>query len=130
MIEGVNKIVEKVWGREIWIANTPDYCSKILEINKGFRCSMHHHKIKDETFYLIGGLIFMEHNKEEMILTPEYCIRIKPNEWHRFSGIEYSRMLETSTHHEESDSYRGEESGPFDIKRINKVFDILSGGKK
>ena len=42
-----HKIVEKKWGSEEWITNR-DYCGKKLILNKGFRCSMHHHKNKDD----------------------------------------------------------------------------------
>ena len=45
----------KGWGREIWIANNPDYCGKVLEIDKGKRCSFHFHKLKLESFYLRRG---------------------------------------------------------------------------
>jgi hypothetical protein len=43
------QIVPKGWGREIWIANGDLYCGKILEINKGKKCSLHFHKIKTES---------------------------------------------------------------------------------
>jgi len=46
------KHVEKVWGSEDWIVNR-EYCGKVLNLNKGFRCSMHYHKNKDETFYVV-----------------------------------------------------------------------------
>src|SRR5271154_4872833 len=48
-------IVTKGWGREVWIANGELYCGKILEINKGKRCSLHYHKLKTESFYLRSG---------------------------------------------------------------------------
>jgi mannose-6-phosphate isomerase-like protein (cupin superfamily) len=48
-------IEPKVWGREIWIANNPEYCGKVLEIEKGKRCSLHYHKLKLESFYLRRG---------------------------------------------------------------------------
>ena len=45
----------KGWGREIWIANNSEYCGKVLEIDKGKRCSFHFHKLKLESFYLRCG---------------------------------------------------------------------------
>lgn len=33
---------------------------KILTLKKGFRCSLHTHKIKDETFYILDGEVLME----------------------------------------------------------------------
>jgi hypothetical protein len=43
---------EKVWGEEQWLVNTGAYCGKRMLLKKGFQCSLHHHKIKDETFIL------------------------------------------------------------------------------
>ena len=54
------EIVEKVWGYEEYIANFPDsgYCGKKLHLNKGYRCSVHSHPEKDETFYIEKGRIY------------------------------------------------------------------------
>ena len=54
-----HKEVQKVWGSEEWIVNRA-YCGKKLILNKGFRCSMHYHKNKDETFYILKGKVLME----------------------------------------------------------------------
>lgn len=47
---------------------------------------------------------------EELMLPGDF-IRIVPGVSHRFSGLEDSVIIESSTHHEDSDSYREEESG-------------------
>ena len=49
------EIHPKGWGRELWIANSELYCGKILELNEDKRCSIHYHKLKDETFYILSG---------------------------------------------------------------------------
>ena len=51
------KVVEKEWGREIWMANNQeeDYCGKILQINQGYNTSLHFHLEKHETFYITKG---------------------------------------------------------------------------
>jgi mannose-6-phosphate isomerase-like protein (cupin superfamily) len=107
------KIVDKVWGKEIWMANTDLYCGKKLILEKGKRVSLHHHKNKDETFYIDSGKVLMQLGDEEKILKPGDCVRISQNVWHRFTGLEPSVIIEISTHHEDSDSYRkeGELSG-------------------
>ena len=46
------KFVDKGWGYEKWIANSDEYCGKLLFIKKNHRCSWHYHILKDETFYL------------------------------------------------------------------------------
>ena len=112
-----HKEVQKKWGSEEWIANY-DYCGKKLVLNKGFRCSMHYHKNKDETFYILKGKVLMEIENEKIIMLPSDSIRIKPGTKHRFTGLEDSEIIEFSTHHEDSDSYRDEESGKVDLSKL------------
>ncbi|MFH1642687.1 MAG: cupin domain-containing protein [Nanoarchaeota archaeon] len=111
-----NRIIKKVWGYEELIVNR-EYCGKKLVLKKGFRCSIHHHKIKDETFYIIKGKVLIELNNKKQILVPGDSVLIKPGEKHRFTGLEYSEIIEFSTHHKDSDSYRDSESGPVDLKQ-------------
>ncbi len=111
------KKVKKEWGKEIWIVNR-DYCGKKLILNKGFRCSMHYHKNKDETFYISKGKVLMETNNKKQIMLPGNSILIEPNTKHRFTGLEDSEIMEFSTHHEDSDSYRDEISGKVDLDKL------------
>jgi len=103
------KKVKKVWGHEEWIANR-DYCGKIMFLKKGFQCSFHYHKKKDETFYINKGKVLMEVNDKKRIMKKGDSQLIEPMVKHRFSGIENSEIIEFSTHHEDSDSYRLEKS--------------------
>ena len=111
-----HKEVKKEWGKEIWIVNR-DYCGKKLILNKGFRCSMHYHKNKDETFYILNGKVLLEIGMQKNIMLPGDSILIKPGQKHRFTGLEYSEIMEFSTHHEDSDSYREELSGKVDLDK-------------
>lgn len=115
--------VEKVWGYEEWIANSENYCGKKLVLKKGFSCSMHHHKIKDETFYVASGkvLLEMELNGEQSsrIMTSGDVQHIKIGMWHRFIGIEDSEIFEFSTFHKDSDSYRRTQSGKVNLESFN-----------
>jgi len=111
------KEVLKVWGKEIWIVNR-EYCGKKLILNKGFRCSMHYHKNKDETFYITKGRVLMEIDNKKQIMLPGDSILITPNMKHRFTGLEDSEIIEFSTHHEDYDSYRDEESGKVDLSKL------------
>ena len=104
------KVVDKVWGRELWIVNNDKYCGKILELRAGFRCSYHYHKEKEETFYVLDGKILMEVDREKRVMGPGKIQHIKPYQKHRFTGLENSRIIEFSTHHEDSDSYRDTKS--------------------
>lgn len=47
--------VEKGWGYEdIWVSNDK-YCSKFMHFNKGAKFSMHFHREKEETWYVLSG---------------------------------------------------------------------------
>ena len=111
------KIVPKDWGEERWIVNR-NYCGKLLILKKGYRCSLHHHKIKDETFYINKGCVLMECDGKTKIMRPGDALLIEPHMKHRFTGLEDSEIFEFSTHHEDSDSYRDELSGPVDLSKL------------
>jgi len=111
------KTVPKEWGEERWIVNR-DYCGKLLILRKGFRCSLHHHKLKDETFYVAKGRVLMECGPKKVVMRPGDSILIEPGTKHRFTGLEDSEIFEFSTHHEDSDSYRDELSGPVDLSTL------------
>jgi mannose-6-phosphate isomerase-like protein (cupin superfamily) len=104
------EIHPKVWGEEHWIVNT-SYCGKKLVLRQGYRCSVHHHRLKDEVFYLISGRVLMEVDGASRVLCPGMKQHIRPGEKHRFTGLEESEIIEFSTHHVEEDSYRDEPSG-------------------
>lgn len=99
-------IHKKVWGSEIWIANNDLYCGKILKFNKGHQSSLHFHKLKDETFYLLKGKLNFQVKKKIFPLKVGESIRIKPGTIHRFFAISNVEIIEVSTKHYESDSHR------------------------
>lgn len=103
------KKVKKVWGYEVWLVNR-EYCGKLLVLYKGFQCSLHYHKEKDETFYVNSGKVSMEIGKKKWTMKKGDVQRIAPGKLHRFTGLEKSEIIEFSTHHKESDSYRIEPS--------------------
>ncbi|MFH1316467.1 MAG: cupin domain-containing protein [Candidatus Woesearchaeota archaeon] len=107
------EIHPKGWGEERWIANSELYCGKILVLNKGKRCSIHYHKIKDETFYILKGKVEMNlypdgypGKVESMIMKQGDTLHIPIGLIHEFFGLEYSEILEVSTQHFEEDSHR------------------------
>ena len=120
-------VVEKVWGKETWIVNISLYCCKLLDIKKGFVCSYHKHDIKDEMFYVLSGVVMMNHDGDEFFMEKDSSpLRIKPGEYHSFLGIHNSRMIEISTQHFEDDSYRKDKSRELDdieyVKNLNKFY--------
>ncbi len=106
------KKVKKLWGSEEWLVNNEKYCAKFLNLEKGFKCSLHSHKKKDETFYVLEGRVLIEgEGNTTTILYKNGSIRIKPGEVHRFYALtERAKILEVSTHHDDEDSYRLEKS--------------------
>ena len=103
-------VVEKVWGKEIWIVNK-EYCGKILLVKKGSYGSLHYHKEKDETFLLIKGKVLMEIDGKKWVMKPWNFQYVPRNSVHRFTGLEDSIIIEFSTHHKDEDTYRLEYSG-------------------
>jgi len=113
MRETKPKFVPKGWGWEKWIANSSEYCGKLLFIKKNHRCSWHYHILKDETFYLQSGKIHLFYGKtdnledaETMILEPGdsfHCCRYTR---HQMVAIEDAELFEFSTQHFDKDSYR------------------------
>lgn len=107
---------KKGWGYEDWIANKKEYCGKLLLFEKGKKCSIHYHKLKDETFFLFSGKLkvllsdsledYEAGKKEEIILNAGECLYIWPGRVHRMEAVEESNLMEFSTEHFEEDSYR------------------------
>lgn len=101
---------DKLWGSELWIVNNELYCGKILTLREGYQCSLHYHKNKHETFYVLSGRVRMEFGMQTTILLPGDSVVVPPLTPHRFAGLMDSQIIEFSTHHEDDDSYRIENS--------------------
>lgn len=117
----MKNIVTKKWGYELWIENNPMYCGKHLHVIPNKKCSVHYHKNKKETFYVINGELILEYsdslNKldwENMIkinmqyLSKGDCFTLDPMTAHRFysAGSSSCDFIEISSHHDDDDSYR------------------------
>jgi len=93
--------VSKPWGYEIIWAETADYVGKILHINAGHRLSKQYHKIKEETLYVLSGVLcnYGENEKIERIY-PGEAFHVIPNQIHRFGALENDvEVVEVSTPH-------------------------------
>ena len=96
------KIVEKPWGRELWIAHTDKYALKIIEVNKGTRSSLQYHVKKHEHIYVDGGLLQIEWeddagHMQTVQLKRGDVIENKPGHKHRVLALENTRLIEVST---------------------------------
>jgi mannose-6-phosphate isomerase-like protein (cupin superfamily) len=103
----------KGWGREVWIANNSLYCGKILELKKGKKCSLHFHKLKNESFYLRAGRLRIrvqesenDQQVEEFELRPGECMDVPVGLVHQMEALEDSELFEFSTQHFDTDSHR------------------------
>ena len=112
-IRGPVHVEPKGWGREVWIANNPLYCGKILEIKQGKRCSLHYHKVKTESFYLRKGRLIVrtktsphDDHLESFELRSGECMDIPPGLVHQMEALEDAELYEFSTEHFDEDSYR------------------------
>lgn len=104
--------VEKGWGHELWIHNSPEYCGKLLVFKAGKKFSMHFHKIKQESWYvskgqfqytwvdMSTGTLHTDYLKEGDALT------IMPYHPHQLEALEDGIIFEVSTQHFDEDSYR------------------------
>ena len=119
-------IVKKPYGEEQWIVNR-EYAGKKIVLYKNHRGSLHFHKLKDETFYIIKGLVLLELNEQNITLKPGDSILIKPYDKHRITGLEDSEIIEFSTHHydeDDRDNYRLEFGGKISAEDIAKKIPI------
>ena len=105
-------IVEKGWGSEdIWATNDK-YCGKILYFKEGKRFSMHFHKEKDESWYVLSGEFAIKYidTKTARVLTHLLMSgdtwRNPPLQPHQLVCIKEGSILEVSTPDSVEDNYR------------------------
>ncbi len=115
MVTSKPKIVEKPWGRELWLVNNEeeDYCSKILDIKEGGGTHLHFHMLKHETFYVLSGSLYLRlidtsnAQCKEIEVKEGETIEIPRGKPHKLMARkEDVRLIETSTFHRDEDSYR------------------------
>jgi sialic acid synthase SpsE/quercetin dioxygenase-like cupin family protein len=83
-----------------------EYAKKIIVMLPNQSHPSHHHKIKDETFYIISGKLTLLLNGKKKILKPGDIIDVKKNSKHRFkAGSKGCIFDEISTKSIKSDSY-------------------------
>jgi mannose-6-phosphate isomerase len=96
------KIIEKPWGRELWIAHTDKYALKIIEFKQGSRSSLQYHEKKHEHIYVDEGVLQVEWENDQgdmetLQLKPGDVIENMPGRKHRVKAIEDTRLIEVST---------------------------------
>lgn len=128
----------KKWGYELCHFSNELFTGKTLHLLRGHACSLHVHFLKSETFYVRKGLVKLEWidleqdlellrngsielDKEALLrrfnmyakiddLKSGESFYVPPGRAHRFFGTQTSEIIEFSTQHLDSDSYRFTES--------------------
>jgi mannose-6-phosphate isomerase-like protein (cupin superfamily) len=111
--------IEKTWGSEVVITNTPLYCGKILKFRASYTGSFHFHLKKTETWYISRGRLLLSWPDKETGKIYTELMRVgdvvthKPGEAHIVEAIEDCDIFEVSTQHFDEDTYRiGQKRGP------------------
>lgn len=96
------KKIEKPWGYEIWWAKTSNYAGKFIHINKNSRMSLQYHKNKEETIYVMNGILLVwedpQGNDDPISLNPGSIYHVEPGQVHRFGAGGVPAMIcEVST---------------------------------
>ncbi len=93
--------IDKPWGYEIIWANTESYVGKVLYINAGHRLSKQYHKIKEETVYVVEGVLLnYEDDGSITRINPGQSFHVEVGQIHRFgAGSDDVKLVEVSTPH-------------------------------
>jgi len=82
-----------------------NYCKKLISIFKNQTHPEHFHKIKDETFICVYGVVDVKVAGVVYTITPGQTISISPGVKHSFTGITDAVLEEISTKHLLDDSF-------------------------
>jgi mannose-6-phosphate isomerase-like protein (cupin superfamily) len=108
------RVVNKGWGEEIIFADHPEYAGKLLVFKKqNAQFSMHFHKFKKETWYVIKGIFRLDYidtqNAEKLTVTLNEgdAIDILPCTPHRLTCFsENGILIEVSMPDSVEDNFR------------------------
>jgi len=94
--------IEKPWGFEIIWAKTDSYVGKLLHITSGSRLSRQYHVEKEETIYVLTGVLYnYDRDGNVQRILPGESFHVRPRQIHRFAAMEESNveLIEVSTNH-------------------------------
>jgi mannose-6-phosphate isomerase len=114
------KIIQKPWGKEVWLELNDKYCYKRIYINAGFKTSYQKHNFKLETNFIIKGQaeVWLENDDgvvQKFIMNEGDHFTVLPPRKHRVIAITDIILQEVST--PEVD----------DVIRINDEFNRVDG---
>jgi mannose-6-phosphate isomerase-like protein (cupin superfamily) len=135
LIEMIEQVVVKEWGREYIIINDreKDKCFKLMLIMPGKMGSLHFHRVKKESFTVLRGTLYVDKRAYQFSKTfvdglkvgvGDRPIVIHKQILHRFYTIDNPVLvLEESTFHSDDDTYRDQPSRdmtPEEIARLRE----------
>jgi mannose-6-phosphate isomerase len=94
--------VAKPWGFESIWAETDRYVGKLLHIDAGRRLSLQRHLVKDESIYVLSGLLRLYLEDDDGVVAvseigPGEHRRVATGRIHRYEAIETTELMEVST---------------------------------
>lgn len=98
------KKTDKPWGYEVLWAQTKDYVAKLMQIRAGHRMSLQYHEKKEETLYVMSGILIVWQSKDDekwVALKPGDIYHVKPGQIHRFGAdlTGDTMLIEVSTNY-------------------------------
>lgn len=92
----------KLWGRELLVAETPQYIGKVMWMKAGHGGPLQYHERKDEAFYLFSGRALLRFHNERgelsfRVLHQGEAVHIPPGAVHQVEALSDCVMFETST---------------------------------
>lgn len=100
----IPKILQRDWGQEIFVAETPHYLGKVLRMKAGTKGGLQYHVEKDETFYLVSGWakvrsVDANGNLCEVDMYPGESYHVNPGAVHQVEAKDACVFFEASTPH-------------------------------
>ena len=99
---------------EFWIANEvkAGYCGKFLFVFDGQLCPLHMHKNKNETFFVVRGVLDVTYDGDSIELAQGGVLKVRTGVEHSFAGIGPALLLEVSAPSIVDDNYFADRSIP------------------
>ena len=98
------RVLDRDWGQEIFIAETPQYLGKILKMRAGTRGGLQQHTEKVETFHLVSGDAVVRYNDKAgelraVVMRPGESYHIPAGADHQVIAVSDCVFFEASTPH-------------------------------
>lgn len=96
------KRVDKPWGHELIWAHTDRYAGKVITIETGRRLSLQVHERKDESVYVLSGILRLHLEGSDGVVAPHDLAagdfaHVPVGRRHRFEAVERVSLIEVST---------------------------------